>query len=381
MAQHRSRFSPSDIKSDELMRLLTRAGWDARTGRGSHAVLTKPGFANITLPKVLKPNTWSTIERVLGLQIETMINKHPGRHVVDLTEWRRRIELAGQLAHVGFGESFIQKHAGTTALYDHGFRAVMVDELGVEGVVEKYVLPNMAASREVSVAPDPRKPGPVSIKVPPRAPTMRTIPADEAPTPEPHTTRTDTRLHWRYVGNPKTLCGLPTTKGVRVQDAKASEMASALASSADTCSECTIAYHKYDAERMPVEQLPPEEPRTPREIRMAQHADAAARADHQEYEVAWDTAPEPYLPASTPPFAPARDDAVLDLMGDIQSAINELPGLIAGAQEAGTLRAQLAFVRRRMSALRGALHACVTELDAVLNILDNPEPTDGTPMP
>lgn len=371
MPQHRNRFSPSDIKSGELRRLLERAGWESRTGRGSHTVLTKPGFANITLPARLKPNTWSTIERVLGVQIESMIDKRHGRHVVGLDEWRKRIELAGQLNSIGFGETYIHKHAGTAMLYDHGFRSDMVDKLGVQHIIETYVLPHTAASKSsvtqltapaAPSKPDPRKPGPVSIKVP----AMRVIPATEAPAPTP--SQPDTRLHWHYIGNPKTLCELPITRnGLRTQASKASEMAHALASTADTCAECQAEFDKWDAARTQFEDS------IPRSLRDDQRAEADARRLTERVEEHEPT-PEPITPIEREPVytPPARsDDAVLELMGDIQSAINELPSIIEGAREAGVMRAQLAFARRRMQALRGSLHATLTELDAVLNVLSD----------
>lgn len=336
MAQHRNRFSPSDIKPGELRSLLNRAGWETRPGRGSHTVLTKPGFANITLPTRLKPNTWRTIERVLGVQIESMISKGGRGKPVSLDEYRRRLELAGQLHAIGFPDAFIGKHAGTKQLYARGFTSDMVATRGIQSIMDEYIIPHLAATYKPETVVDPRKPGPVSIRVVPRA--------KAPPEPTPRAPNADTRLHWHYIGNPKTLCGLPITqRGLRTQASKVSEMRSALASTADTCAECAIEFNKWDAA----------------------HEEQLAEAPLIDRE-----------PLYEPPLA-RSDDAVLELMGEIQSAVNALPNLIKDAHEAGTLRARLALAQRRLAALRGSLHAMVTEIDAVLSVLADSEAAEG----
>lgn len=154
MARSRSsRGTAGNIRVQDIVNLLSRAGWTMRQGHGDHVVLEKSGHRNIVLAEPMSKNQWTSVERVLGVQIESLFTKVRAKSKgVTAHEYRIRLQLALDLQKMGFPEAWTTKHAGLQALrnaYPVSFRPALLETLGVAGVLEKYVVHPLPREEQV----------------------------------------------------------------------------------------------------------------------------------------------------------------------------------------------------------------------------------------
>ena len=151
----RTRQQPGDIKAADIARLLEQAGWKA-SQRGSHVTLRKHDEDVITLADPISRNVWAQLERRIGASITSLLTHKRGSAGTSPGEWRRRIQLAGDLHAAGFPSTFIGKYAVTKTL--SGFQPSMVQALGVDGVLGRFLKggkPYKAASEPLVIAETP----------------------------------------------------------------------------------------------------------------------------------------------------------------------------------------------------------------------------------
>lgn len=131
------------IAAEDIAKLLGKAGWEWRRAQGDHIVIAKPGFDLITLSQRVSMLQFKNVERVLGVQLESLLTKQykRGRGVfLPEAEVRKRLGLAHTMWKSGFPTSFIWRHAGVKGGGTFAdFNPALFDTLGFEGVVRKYL--------------------------------------------------------------------------------------------------------------------------------------------------------------------------------------------------------------------------------------------------
>ena len=135
---NRRRGSSMDIRANDVAALLGRAGWTMRSG-GNHFVLTKEGHPNITLSERVSSMTqFKNIERVLGVQLETLVNKRRGKFTANEAELRHRLDLARDMQRIGFPVDYTSKTAGLSVLTANKFTPLMLAALSNDEVLERF---------------------------------------------------------------------------------------------------------------------------------------------------------------------------------------------------------------------------------------------------
>lgn len=130
------------IAAEDVAKLLGRAGWEWRRAQGDHLVITKPGFDRITLSERLSMLQFKNVERVLGMQLETLLTKQykRGRGMyLPEDEVRKRLGLAHTMWRSGFPAGFISKHCGISGGIFADFRIKMFENLSFEEVVRHFM--------------------------------------------------------------------------------------------------------------------------------------------------------------------------------------------------------------------------------------------------
>lgn len=161
------------VRTASIVSVLEKAGWEARKGRGDHTVLSKPGQRQIVLADRITMAQWKNIERSVGVQVETLLNRsYRGKGLTE-AELAKRLDIAHGLWKAGLSASYVTSHAGLVNYKTlPGFTPKLFDTLGVEGVLQQYA-PNL----KHNAAPQPVQPIEVAqpIAAPAENPAIDTI--------------------------------------------------------------------------------------------------------------------------------------------------------------------------------------------------------------
>src|SRR3990167_8573084 len=114
--QHaRNQYRPS-----EIIKLMGKAGWEARNGAGSHTILTKPGRPNITFGPTIKDSTIKNIKRELGVHVNEILKPRKGQ-LVKRDIVRDRIIQAQKMRRAGFDMAYVDRACKLNAFHRYGF--------------------------------------------------------------------------------------------------------------------------------------------------------------------------------------------------------------------------------------------------------------------
>lgn len=164
MAKTTTRQQPN-IRVRDVVQLLNRAGWDARNGKGSHIVLSKPGMNSITLSDPISRNQWTNLRHTIGTELKHIIvNRRTQGAGLNLTrdEWSRRIQFGKQMLHAGFGSADVVKYAGLGMLANRRLPLSKLNEMDVEDVLKQYIDPYLSTPIHTEYERTTRTPGPIA---------------------------------------------------------------------------------------------------------------------------------------------------------------------------------------------------------------------------